>query len=621
MPHTDALESTSDLVAEAARHFAEGRVEAAIAAVAKAARGHPEDVSVNFMAALIAWRLDDTAKALASATRCFDQAPMNGTVAELLASLHAQTGDLVESLYYGKLAIALPVDSILAGWLPGDFPSFDAAFLTIQQAPLLAEARRLLASGKLEAALDKARQHVEVAPHDIDGRFFYGTALLRAGRSAAALEVLLPLADAAAPAPLAASALARAFAAVGEPAMARHWHDAAVAGAPEDAAIAAARIADAPWLGVERLQDLAWRNAWRTRFLPAAKPRRCRGSGDKLRIGYIVSALAERQDAVAVAAVAAAHARAGTTVIGYGAGAQSWSENLLLRSGFDSWRNIVGLDPITLARTFAGDGLDVVIDVGGAASASALQALARLDTAIRVAWLSDPAGFEGAAYDAALSPAAAVSIETWHAPGGGYPLLRDWTRERPRPSEAAHCRFGADARLCQIDERTTLMWREVLDAVPSATLLLRANDMSTRTSIDRLVERFGTSLAARVDLLDAAAAEDFYAKVDVALAPILAVSPRMASEALACGVPVLALDDGAAQPCPSMLRALGLEDFIAAEARAYVAQAVTLAASAEKRAAATARVSPVADRAEASAAALASAIEASARTALARVAA
>lgn len=621
MPDAVAAASVRDLVAEAARDFAQGRMEAAIAALSATASRHPGDASVNFMAALIAWRLDDMAKALLSARRCFDEAPMNGTAAELLASLYAQTGDLVESLYYGKLAIALPADDVLAAWLPADFPSFDAAFLAIRETPLLAHARRLLASGKLEAALDKARQHVEVAPDDADGRLFHGAALLRAGRNAAALETLLPLADAAAPAPAAATALARAFAAAGEPAMARHWHDAAVAAAPEEATIAAARITDAPWLGVERAQDVAWRSAWRARFLSPARPRQRRGAGDTLRIGYIVAALAEPQDAVAVAAVAAAHARSATTVIGYGAGAQSWGENLLLRSGFDAWRDIAGLDSITLARTLAGDRLDVLIDASGVASPASLQALARIDRTLRVAWLADPAGFEDAVYDAVLSPAVPVSIESWRVPDAGYPLLRDWTRARPHRSEARHCRFGADARLCQIDARTAEIWRSVLDAAPAATLLLRANDMSTAASINRLVERFGQRLAARIDILDAAA-EDFYAKVDVALAPAVAVSPRSAAGALACGVPVLALGDGGPwQACARMLGDLALADFVAGNGGHYVAQAAALAASDEARAAAAARVSPLADRAQASAAAIASAIEAAARATLARFAA
>jgi protein O-GlcNAc transferase len=616
------LPSVDELVSEAARDFAQGDIEAAIATLSAASARDPDHMPVVFLAALLAWRLGDAAKALMLARRCFDKASMNGTVAEIVASLYAQTGDLTESLCYGKLAIALPVDATLAAWLPPNFPTFDAAFLTIQKTPLLAQARRLLAAGKLEEALNKARQHVEVSPDDWNGRLFYGTTLLRAGRDASALEILSPLTDAAEPVPPAASALARACAAVGEALSAQQWHDAAVRGAPDDASVAAARIADAPWLNVDSVQHAAWRAAWRTRFVQPPKPRQRRWSDEKLVIGYVVSAFADRQDAAAVAAVARAHARPGTTVIGYGLGAQSWNENVLLRGAFDNWRDVSGLDPATLAKTVAGDGVDVVIDVGGAASAVNLQALARINTALRVAWLADPAGLETAIYDAAIAPPAHAAIAAWPAPAGGYPLLREWTRAREHSPAEAHCRFGADVRLAQIDERTRRLWCAILEAAPTATLLLRANDMSMPVNINRLVERFGRRLAERIDVVDAPAAESFYRKVDLALAPAVAVSARVVGEALACGVPLLALDDGGLwQPYSRMLRDLGLAELVAADADAYVAQATALAGSPDRRAAQAARVAAVADRGGSVAGAIASAIETAARTALRRVAA
>jgi protein O-GlcNAc transferase len=615
-----ALRPVDELVAAAARDFAQGDIDASIAALSSAAAREPGHLSVNVMAALLAWRLGDLAKALSLAQRSFEQAPMNGTVAEMVSSFYAQTGNLTESLYYGKLAIALPVDQTFAAWLPADFPSFDAAFLTIQERPLLAQARRLLAAGRLEEALDRARQHVEVMPGDAEGRLFYGTTLLRAGRDAAALETLSPLAEGAMPSAAAASNLARAFAAVGEKAQARHWHETAVPGAVEDGEIAAARIADAPWLDVEAAELAAWRAEWRQRFVPAAKPRR-RRSGDKLTIGYFVSAFADRQDAAAAAAVARAHVRPGVAVVGYGVGAQSWNENVLLRGAFDTWRDVSGLDPATLAKTVSGDGVDVLIDVGGAASAVNLQALARINTALRVAWLTDPAGLEGAVYDAAIAPPAHAAIEIWPVPAGGYPLLREWTHERQHAAPEAHCRFGADVRLSQIDAQMVGLWCAILEKVPAATLLLRANDMAAPANIDRLVERFGRTMAARIDVVDAPAAEAFYRKVDVALAPAVAVSARMAGEALASGVPLVALDDGGLwQPYPRMLRDLDLGNLVAGSAEAYVAKAVALAAVAE-RTAILAQVAPVADRGQEIARMIASAIKAAAQTALRRVAA
>ena len=157
-------------VAEAARHFAEGSTEQALAALQAAGAANGESVPLKFMTALLAWRLGDTALALMMSRSCFERAPENGTIAEAIASLYAQVGELRESLFYGKLAIALPPDAAMSAWFPADFPMFDKAFLSIQEKPLLSQARLLLGGGDWRAALEKARQHVVVAPHDDEGR-------------------------------------------------------------------------------------------------------------------------------------------------------------------------------------------------------------------------------------------------------------------------------------------------------------------------------------------------------------------------------------------------------------------------------------------------------------------
>jgi hypothetical protein len=611
----------SHLVAEAARHLGEGNAEAAVAALSAAGADDATSLPLQFMTALAAWYLGDVAAALRLSQSCFEREPGNGTLAEVLASLYAQSGNLIDSLYYGKLATALKPDPRLAAWLPPGFPSFGAAFLSIQEKPLLAQARMLLASGKLTAALDRARQHVGVAPEDEEGRLFYGAALLRAGSAGLAAETLQPLAAAGVIAPKAASLLGRALADIGDAAAARRWHDEACAAAPDDAEITAARIADAPWLGDDQAAAAA---DWAARFAKPGKGRRQRQAGDKLVIGYLVSHFADRKDAAAVAAVARAHKRPGVSVIGYGAGAQSWDENASLRGAFDKWRDISGFDPATLARTLSVDRLDVVIDVGGFAAPGNLRALARVDTALRAAWLCDPAGLERIVYDAVIASGGerrSSAIELWRPACGHYPLLRDWTRQRERSSDII-CRFGSDARLCQIDAQTTRLWRSVLTAVPQSVLLLRANDMAPGPNIGRLIERFGADLAARIDVVDAASPDDFYRQVDIALAPLRGVSPRLAGEALACGAPVVALDDaGAWSAYPALLRALGLGELVATTAEDYVALAGALAQSPERRSMAAALAAAVADRGESIAAEIAAAIEQAARTSLSKAAA
>ena len=344
-PADGSAPSVQSLVLEAARRLAADDTAGAVGVLADAAARDPQYMPLHFVTSLVAWSLGDVAKSLTLARDCHEREPMNGTVAEVVASLYAQIGDMIESLYFGKLATALKPDPTLAAWLPHKFPSFDDAFLTIQERPLLAQARLLFAQGKRREGLDRARQHVEVAPGDADGRHCFGENLLRAGLAGVAVTVLQPLAEEGAILPPSASVYARALAQVGDAAQARRWHDDGCAGAPDDAVIAAARIADARWLGSDAREATAWSAQWLAKFAPPAKPQHWRPDARPLVIGYLAANFADRGDAVALAAVARAHKRAGVSVIGYGLGAQSWEENATLRGAFDKWRDITGFDP------------------------------------------------------------------------------------------------------------------------------------------------------------------------------------------------------------------------------------------------------------------------------------
>ena len=357
-----------------------------------------------------------------------------------------------------------------------------------------------------------------------------------------------------------------ALTAAGEVAAARHWHDRARAVAPNDAAVAAASIVDAPFLGSTHATIAQAAKDWAAQFGLPATPTRKHGGGGKQVIGYLVSAFADAEDAAAVAAVAQAHDRAHAVVFGYGLGAQTAEQNAILTGAFTKWRDITNLDPATLARTIAGDGVDVLIDAGGFTSTKQLQALSRCDTALRVSWLGNHAGIVAPLYDAQLA-------------ASDYPLLVPRAPSQPRA--AGPVSFGADCGLAQLDAQTIALWATVLVGVPEATLVLRGRDMAHNANVARLVERFGRALAARIDLRQAAQPGEFYNAIDIALMPVRGVSPRAAAEALAHGVPALAL---AGAPYGDFLTGLGLaKTHVASDAVQYHALAVRLAASAEAR--------------------------------------
>ena len=327
--------SIDPAVFEAARRLAEGDAETALAQLAPFLSDDALCLPARFVLAMAAWRMARLDWAIDVLRFCHEHWPMDRDVAEALASLFAQSGNLVESLYMGKLGTALGGPGALAAFVPEDFPPFEMAIVRIKERPLLEAARISLAAGELDTAIAQAQQHGALSHDDIEGIAFCAGALLRAGRPAEAADTLKPVeAELECAAPL-ASLYATCLAAAGDAADARRWHDQAIALAPKDRIVRAACAADAIWLERDPARPT---KAWTRRFCPASKPRQVGPIGAKLVIVYLVSALADRRDTAAVAAVAAAHDRSRVKVIGYGSGAQSWLENAALSGAFDEWR-------------------------------------------------------------------------------------------------------------------------------------------------------------------------------------------------------------------------------------------------------------------------------------------
>lgn len=588
VPSVDAQQGTvviDERVRRAAGILANGDAQGALAILDSLLDDPAAGLHARFVLSLTAWQMGRLDWSVQLMQQCHDDAPMESTIAEALASLYAQAGNLGEALFMGKMATALGGAGDLSVLVPSGFPGFNWAFLNIKDDPLLAQAKLSLAAGKFKDGLGRVRQHVALYPAAREARIYCASLLLRAGTASLAAETLRQIeGEADLPASF-FSTYARSLAAIGEADAARRYHDKAAAAAPDDAEIAAARVADGIWTGTAAPKVAATAAAWAEKFCPPRKPATWSQPRGKLVIGYLVSAFADPLDAAAVAAVAHAHDRTNVTVLGYGHGALSWEENLALSGGFDKWQDISALDAATLARYFSRDGVQVMIDAGGFAAPKSLLALSRLRTAVRVGWLGNPSELGQPVYDArivACSSSAEPNDMAWRI-AGAYPVVEG--ARSPLADNAGGIAFGADVALAQLDAETVRVWSLVLRATPDAKLLLRMPDMGPGGNVDRLIARFGRDLAARIDLVSSEQPKNFYAGVDIVLAPCRGASARAAAEAVGCGVPVVAFGGaGRSEPYGALLRDAGLGDLmVASDERDYIGIASGLAASGEAR--------------------------------------
>ena len=584
-PDSLALQAQVD---EAGRLLSEDDDEGAVALLAPLIASEETSLAARFLLAMAAWKAGRLDAAIELMRACHEQWPMDGSVAEALASLYAQAGNFEDSLFMAKLGAALGGPGKLSNLQPKRFPVFDTVFYRFRDKPMLAQARAAITRGEVSLAIEYVRQHSAINPSDGDSHALLALLLFRAGMASTANEVLCSIVehmDAGGEVPTSCVSLhARVSTAVGRFEQARALHERATAEAPADSAIAAARIADGGLLDVDPATLASWSKDWAQRFCAAPKPRQWRRVGGKLAIGYIVSAFADPLDIAAVAAAARAHDRNRVTVVGFGMGAQNWDENALFGGAFDKWQDIGSLDPATLARFFDRAGLHLIVDTAGFASPNSLVALSRLQTAIRVSWLGNPATLGAPVYDVHVAGVLPKAREAHWPLGGGYPIIPS-----AQPMAAVSSRddfhFGVDARMSQIDDETVALWTKVLEAKPAAKLLLRSRDMARGANIDRLIGCFGRVLAARVDVVDVETPAEFYASIDVALMPCRGVSPRAAAEALAHGVPPVTLGKGkGTSPYAPFLRGLGIDASLVSSTEAgYVKIAVNLATSREAR--------------------------------------
>jgi protein O-GlcNAc transferase len=563
---------SAESAAEAARLLARGEVLEAVELIEEARRHDPQSPQIRFLLAFAAWRMFDLVQAMQILTDLVDEAPDNGSYAEALATFKALVGDLTEALFLGKLGTALPKDPELQALIPPDFPSFGDAFLNINDRPLVTAATGLENQGRLREATRALEQHIRLFPDDRAAAELLTRLLLASGREAEAVQHVGLLArdkDA-----VAVSLLARASAAIGDTDGAATLHQAAVALAPDDAAIAAAAARDAYWFEADAARRRQGVENWVARF--AAGPRSTRRlapRGEKLRIGYLVAGIAGSPLAASVAAVARLHDRTVVEVYGYGLGELAADSNVGLRGGFDEWRDVSRIEPRTLARILEGDALDVVIDASGLRAPGGLTALSIAHVPLRCGWFGLAEDIAGAPYDYWLTcdgvMAAAGrlrSLGPTHVAASGKPIPR-------LDPVGSGLRIGFDISPRELTPATIDLLRRIFAAVPTAQFMILDHGFSQPIVVERLIAQLGDA-AAHTDVVKAAEARAFLAQVDVVVVPPSAETPRAAAEAIGHGVPALVIGDGAAA---AIARNAGLSHLVANDAAAAIATISKLA--------------------------------------------
>jgi predicted O-linked N-acetylglucosamine transferase (SPINDLY family) len=266
----------------------------------------------------------------------------------------------------------------------------------------------------------------------------------------------------------------------------------------------------------------------------------------------------------------------------------------LFRARADHWRDTWGLSDESLAELIRRDGIDILVDLVGHMAGHRLLVFARRPAPVQITGWGEPTGtglktMDYLLADPVLVPAAERALlpeKVIDLPGA----LGFWTPEplpEPGPLPAktrGFVTFGSFNRRAKLTAESLACWGEILRALPGSRLTLKNKAFGEAAEQDLLrsaLEAAGID-PARVGVLgQTGRSEHFeaYRGIDIALDPFPHGGGMTTLDALAMGVPVVTWPGRtiSSRLAASCLTALGLERFIAQDAKSYAGLAISVA--------------------------------------------
>lgn len=342
---------------------------------------------------------------------------------------------------------------------------------------------------------------------------------------------------------------------------------------------------------------LAAHLAWATRFVDSLAntaeappvPRAVPGSTHRLRIGYVSGDLRSHAVSLFLEPVLAQHDHSSFEIFLYdNSDFSDATTDRLARQAVR--RPTADRDDEVLAQSIRDDRIDILVDLSGHTARNRLGVFARRAAPVQISWLGyrTTTGLQAMDWritDEEVDPAGVA--EAWHRER----LLRlprsQWCfapPEDPAPGplpalvRGGLC-FGSFNQFERINPSVMAAWARILDTLPDARLLIVGVPLGAAR--DRFLRTWaGLGVGAdRLELHAYVPRERFLSlhdAVDVALDPFPCNGGTTTCESLARGIPVVVLEGNYAvsRAGVSLLRAAGMNDWIAPHVDDYVRIAV-----------------------------------------------
>ena len=322
-----------------------------------------------------------------------------------------------------------------------------------------------------------------------------------------------------------------------------------------------------------------------------------------LRIGYVSPDFWTHSVAYFIEPVLAHHDRARVHVTCYADVERPDDTTERIEALADRWRETVTRDDDALLAMIGDDEIDILVDLTGHTANNRLSVFGRRAAPVQMTWIGYPATTGLSQMDYRITDGWADPLDEtdrYHSeflirlhegflayrPPDGYPEPAESPPDRPLT-------FGSFNNLSKVTDDVIALWAKLLQAKPTARLLLKSRQLADAGVRDRVTGAFGEHGidADRLDLRERVASPhghlSLYNNVDVALDTFPYNGTTTTCEALWMGVPVVTLAGTlhAGRVGVSLLNQVGRPEWIAETPGDYMSIALAVASDLPERAA------------------------------------
>ncbi|HUH92715.1 MAG TPA: tetratricopeptide repeat protein [Casimicrobiaceae bacterium] len=324
---------------------------------------------------------------------------------------------------------------------------------------------------------------------------------------------------------------------------------------------------------------------------------RSRSPGERLRIGWLSPAFRNGPvQTFFLATLRELEERGLSENVLYNCNPRHEPSSVAFRASCRSWAEVAELGDVGLVDRVRGDRVDVLVDLAGHARGGRLVALARRAAPVQVTWLDSfgTTGIEAMDFvltDSVSTPSGGecgFTENVLRLPRGRLCYQPPLPAQRPGPGSRRLISLNHFAKL---NDSVIAVWADILRALPEWTLCLKARGGGDAGVVAALRSRFARHgiEPLRVEFSDYATVPQalaMYRDAAIALDPFPFSGGASSFDALWMGLPLVTWprDTLVSRQGASLLHALDRPDWIARDARDYVAIACDLAADRPGRA-------------------------------------